>query len=147
MGLDVFAGPAIPESGSHGRTCSKADLRHDSVLELRRQRPLARHHVSRGRSTRSHNAIFCGPRSILPPPQHIEGLAFHMKTPATVVPVLATATRSVLLRFLPARSDGVGPRVSVCLKIFSGSMIFVNLRLVESAFLSTHKSSNTAFLG
>src|SRR5580704_6960457 len=75
--LNVTPGPEIPEVDPMAILVREKLLRHDPVLELRRQRPLARHHVVTRQVPPEVVVQVLGSAIDLPASQDIERLAVH----------------------------------------------------------------------
>ena len=129
-GLDVFSGPQIPEVDPMAILVREQILRHDPVFELRRQRPLARHHVIARQvppeviMQRLRTAVD------LPPSEHLEGLAVHDEDAGRPVgAILATAAKRADIDAVRAAVNRVRPRVAGLREDFLGLDDFVNFRL------------------
>src|SRR6202047_11555 len=93
--LDVSPLPKIPEVNPMAILVGEQILRHDPVLELRWQRPLARHHVVARKMPPE--VIVQGLRTAidLPPPEDMECLTVHDETAGRPIgTILAAATES-----------------------------------------------------
>src|SRR5438874_7573361 len=112
-GLDVSPRPQIPEVDPMTVFVGQQILRHDSVLELRRQRPLARHHVIAWQIPPEVIVQLLRTAIELPPPEDIERLAIHDEDAGRSVGsgLAAAAEGTDIDTFRPA-VDGVGPRVA-----------------------------------
>src|SRR5712675_3596693 len=75
--LNVTSGPEIPEVDPMAILVREKILRHDPVLVLRRQPPLARHHVVARQVPPEVIVQVLGSAVDLPAPQDIERLAVH----------------------------------------------------------------------
>ena len=112
-GLDVAPGPQIPEVDAVAVFVRQQILRHDSVLELRRQPPLARHHVVAWQVPPEIIVHCLGAAIEFPPSEHLERLAIHDEDAGRSIGAVlaAPAERRNVDAFRPA-VNGVGPRVS-----------------------------------
>ena len=92
---------------------------HDAVLELRRQPPLARHHVvARQVPPEIIVELLCSPID-LPAPEYLEGFAVHDEHAGrTVGAVRARAPERADVDALGAAMDRVGPRVPGLAEVF-----------------------------
>src|SRR5260370_1837823 len=88
-------------------------LRHDPILELRRQRPLARHHVIAWQVPPEVIVQGLGTTIDLPASEDIECLAVHDEDSRRPIgAVLATATESADVNTFRPAMDRVRPRVT-----------------------------------
>ena len=103
-GLHVSPGPQIPEVDPMAIFVGEQILRHDPVLELRRQRPLARHHVV-ARQIPPEVIMQCLRTAIdLPPSEDLECLAVHDEDAGRSIGAVlaAAAERADVDAFRPA---------------------------------------------
>jgi len=111
--LDVAPGPQIPEVDPMAVFVGEQIFRHDAVLELRRQCPLARHHVVARQVPPE--VIMQGLRTAieLPPSEHLKGLAIHDEDAGrSVGAVLAAAAERRDVNAFRSAMNRVWPRVS-----------------------------------
>ena len=105
-------------------------LRHDPVLELRWQRPLARHHVVARQIPPEVIVQGLGTTIDLPSPEDLEGLAIHDEHAGRAVgAILAAAPERTDVDAVRTAMDGVGPRVTGLFEYFLRLDDLVNFRL------------------
>src|SRR5258705_9459119 len=128
--LDISSSTEIPEVDPMAIFVGEQILRHDPVLELRWQRPLARYHVVARQVPPE--VIVQGLRTTidLPAPEDIECLAVHDEDAGrSIGTILATATESADVNALWSAVNSMGPRVAGLFKDLLRFDYFVNLRL------------------
>ena len=133
--LDVAPGPEIPEVDPMAILVREQVLRHDPVLELRRQPPLARHHVVARQVPPEVIVQVLGSAVDLPAAQDIERLAIHDEDARRAV-LAAAAERADVYAFWAAM-DRVGPGITRLLEHLLGLDDLVNRRLGGIGLVST----------
>src|SRR5450631_1822052 len=133
--LDISSSTEIPEVDPMAILVREQILRHDPILKLRWQCPLARHHVVARQVPPEVIVQFLGTTIDLPASEDIEGLAIHDEdTGRSIGTVLAAATeRADVNAFRPAM-DRVGPRVTGLFEDLLRLDNFVNLRTCRIRF-------------
>src|SRR5258705_7088696 len=127
--LNVTPGPEIPEVDPMAVLVREKILRHDPVLELRRQPPLARHHVVARQIPPEVIVQGLGTTIDLPPPEDIECLAVHDEHAGrSIGTILAATTESADVNAFRPAVNCMGPRISGLFKDLLGFDNFVNLR-------------------
>src|SRR6516164_11703845 len=137
-GLDVAPRAQIPEMKGVAVFIRQQVLRDNSVLELRRQRPLAGHHVIARQIPPE--IVMPGLRTAvdLPATEDLEGLAIHDEHAwRTVRAILAAAAERADVNAFRSAMDGVRPRVARLLEHFLRFDDLVNLRLGRVGLVST----------
>src|SRR5271169_3472682 len=128
--LDISSSTEIPEVDPMAILVCEQILRHDSVLELRWQRPLARHHVVTRQIPPEVIMQGLGTTIDLPPPEDIECLAVHDEDARrSIGTILATTTESADVNAFRSAVNCMGPRVTGLFEDFLRFDNFVNLRL------------------
>src|SRR6202158_1504678 len=108
--LHVSPGPEIPEMDPMAILVRQETLRHDPVLELRRQPPLARHHVVARQIPPEVIVQVLGTTIDFPASEDIEGLAVHDEDAGrSIGAILAAATESTDVNAFRPAVDRVGP--------------------------------------
>ena len=112
-GLDISPGPQIPEVDPMAIFVREQILRHDAVLELRWQRPFARHHVVARQIPPEVIVQVLRATIDLPAPEDLERLAVHDEDARRSIGAVlaAAAERADVNAFRPAMNR-VGPRVA-----------------------------------
>ena len=129
-GLDISPRPQIPEVDPMAILVREEILRHDPILELRRQRPLARHHVIAWQIPPEVIVQRLRTTIDLPPSEDIECLAVNDEDAGrSIGTILASATERADIDTFRSAVHGVGPRVAGLFEDFLGLDNLVNLRL------------------
>src|ERR1700732_2410407 len=111
--LDVSPLPKIPEVNPMAILVGEQILRHDPVLELRWQRPLARHHVIAWQVPPEIIMQRLRAAIDLPPSENLECLAVHDEDARrSISTILATAAESADVNAVRPAVHGVRPRVT-----------------------------------
>src|SRR5262249_18000877 len=101
----------------------------DSVLELRRQRPFARHHVVTRQIPPKVIVQVLGSAIDFPTAENIERFAVHDEDArCTVGAILASAAKRTHVNSFGAAMDGMGPRVASLFEYLLRFDDLVNLR-------------------
>src|SRR4030088_3555911 len=117
--LHVSPGPEIPEMDPMAILVRQEILRHDPVLELRRQPPLARYHVVARQIPPEVIVQVLGTTIDLPASKNIECLAVHDEDAGRPIgTVLTAAAKGADVNAFRPAVDGVGPRVTGLFKDF-----------------------------
>src|SRR5712664_353976 len=146
--LNVTPGPEIPEVDSMAILVREEILRHDPILELRRQRPLARHHVIAWQVPPEVIVQGLGTTIDLPASEDIECLAVHDEDAGRPIgTVLATATESADVNAFRPAVDRVRPRVAGLFEDLLGLDNFVNPRLGRIGFCIHDINSRGPYAG
>src|SRR5260370_31663986 len=128
--LNVTPGPEIPEVDPMAVLVREKILRHDPVLELRRQPPLARPHVVAWQMPPEVIVQVLGTTIDLPASENIECLTVHNEDAGRPIgTILAAATKGADVNAFRPAMDRVGPRVAGLLKDFIGLDDLVNICL------------------
>jgi hypothetical protein len=128
--LDVAPSPEIPEVDPMAILVREQILRHDPILELRRQPPLARHHVVARQVPPEIIVQVLGAAVDFPAAQDIERLTVHDEDARRPVgAVLAIAAERADVYAFWAAVDRVGPRIARLLEHLLGLDDLVNRRL------------------
>ena len=134
-GLDIPSRAQIPEVDAMAIFVREQILRHDPVLELRGQSPLARHHVIAWQIPPEVIVQFLRAAIDLPPPKHFERLAVHDEDAGrSIGAILATATERADVNALRSAMDRVGPGVAGLPEDFLRLDNLVNRRLGRIRF-------------
>src|ERR1700687_2704282 len=127
--LNVTPGSEIPEVDPMAVLVREKILRHDPVLELRRQPPLARHHVVAWQIPPEVIVQVLGTTIDLPASENIECLTVHNEDAGRPIgTILAAATKGADVNAFRPAVDRVGPRVAGLFKDLLGLNNLVNLR-------------------
>ena len=127
--LDVAAGAEVPEVDPMAILVREQILRHDPVLVLRRQPPLARHHVVARQVPPEVIVEVLGSAVDLPAAQDIERLAVHDKDARRPVGAILAAAERADVDAFGAAMDRVRPRVAGLFQDLLGLDDLVNFRL------------------
>src|SRR6185437_11642730 len=127
--LNIPSSTEIPEVDAMTILVREKVLRHDPILELRRQRPLARHHVIAWQIPPEVIVQFLETTIDLPASEDIECLAVHDEDAGRSIGTILTApTKSADVNAFRAAVNRMGPRVAGLFKDLLGLDDLVNLR-------------------
>ncbi len=123
-------------------------LRDDPVLELRRQRPFARHHVVARQVPPEVVMLVLRAAVDLPAAEHVEGLAIHDEDARRAVgAVLARAAQRAHVDALGSAMHGVRPRIAGLREDFVGLDDLVDARLRRMRLRVDHVDARRAQAG
>jgi hypothetical protein len=128
--LDIAAIPQVPEMDPVAVFVREEIRRHDPVLELRRQSPLARHHIVARQVPPEIIVQFLRTAIDFPSSEDIERLAIHDEDAGrSLGTILASAAEGTDIDAFRPAVDRVGPRVTGLLEDLLRLDDPVNLRL------------------
>lgn len=123
-------------------------LGHDPVLELRRQRPFARHHVVARQVPPEVVVLVLRAAIDLPAAEHVEGLAIHDEDAGRAVgAVLARAAERAHVDALGPAMNGVRPRIAGLREDLVGLDDLVDARLRRMRLRVDHVDARRAQAG